>query len=226
MEDIMNFGYAFTYVFKDSDWFKKIIVPALCLLIPVIGQITVIGWALKIARRVIDNDPELLPHLDFGADLSRGFSAVVIVFVYALPILALSGFLAVLDAIVSGLSASEVVLYGMAGLSICAGLFALVYGLLLAFMIPAAFGHFMAKESLGAAFKIGQVIRLVRSAPGAYVIVVLGMLVVGFIAPMGSIACAIGVILTMIYAQAVMGYFYGQAYREATKNAAFVSLEE
>ncbi len=35
----MDFGLAFSYVFKDPDWFKKVAIPAVCSLIPVVGPL-------------------------------------------------------------------------------------------------------------------------------------------------------------------------------------------
>ena len=32
----MDIGLAFSFVFKDPEWFKKVAIPALCSLIPVI----------------------------------------------------------------------------------------------------------------------------------------------------------------------------------------------
>ena len=62
----MNLGLAFSYVFKDKEWFKKILMPALCMLIPVVGQFVVIGWGLKITKRVIDGyEEDALPNLEF-----------------------------------------------------------------------------------------------------------------------------------------------------------------
>jgi hypothetical protein len=221
----MDFGLAFSYVFKDPDWFKKIAIAGVILLIPILGQLVVLGWALNITKRVINRDPEPLPNIDFGADLGRGFAAFVISFVYALPITLLSGILGIIDTIVANQSSSDVVAWIVVVMATCFGLFALVYGLLIAVMLPAAYGNYVAKGSLGAAFNVGQVFGLVKKALGAYVMVVLGMILVGFIAPLGSIACIIGVVLTVAYSQAVMGHFYGQAYNEATKGAAYIPAE-
>jgi hypothetical protein len=49
----MNFGLSFSYVFKDQDWFKKIAIPALCRLIPIIVQFIVLGWSMKAAKNVM-----------------------------------------------------------------------------------------------------------------------------------------------------------------------------
>ncbi len=43
----MEFGKAFTYVFEDKDWLKKIGIAALVSLIPLIGQLIVMGWSSR-----------------------------------------------------------------------------------------------------------------------------------------------------------------------------------
>ncbi len=72
----MKFADAFTFVFQDQDWFKKIIIPGLVgILIPIIGQILLLGWSLKVTLNVIRKNPNPLPEMDFGDDLARGFKA-------------------------------------------------------------------------------------------------------------------------------------------------------
>ena len=80
----MNFGQAFTYVFEDPDWAKKLLIPALVSLIPIIGQLVVLGWMLEVTRRVIQQNPRPLPELDFGRQLGEGFKGFIIGLVYAL----------------------------------------------------------------------------------------------------------------------------------------------
>ena len=74
----MEFGTPFSYPFKDPNWFKKFILPGLCMLIPVIGQFVLMGWMVEIVRRVINDIPDLLPELDFGSQLGKGFQTWVI----------------------------------------------------------------------------------------------------------------------------------------------------
>ncbi|HEX9018614.1 MAG TPA: DUF4013 domain-containing protein, partial [Anaerolineaceae bacterium] len=99
----------------------------------------------------------------------------------------------------------------------CCGV-AVLYGLLMTFILPAAIGNFVASERLGAAFQFGEVFGLVRAAPGAYLMVFLGALVVGVISSLGSVVIFVGVLLTTTYGQAVMGHLYAQAYQEAKGN--------
>jgi hypothetical protein len=71
---------------------------------------------------------------------------------------------------------------------------------------------------MGAALRFSDIIGLVRASPGSSLIVLLGTILTGFIAQLGVIACAIGVVVTMAYAMAVNGHLYGQAYLDATRN--------
>ena len=46
----MNFGLSFSYIFEDQDWFRKLALPGLCLLIPVVGWMVTLGWTLKVTQ--------------------------------------------------------------------------------------------------------------------------------------------------------------------------------
>ena len=87
----MNLGRAFTFAFEDKDWLKKLGIAGLVMLIPIIGQLTVSGWALETTRRVIHHEPEELADWGaFGDYLVKGLKIFVIGIVYALPIILIS----------------------------------------------------------------------------------------------------------------------------------------
>jgi hypothetical protein len=64
-------------------------------------------------------------------------------------------------------------------------------------------------------FRVGEVFGLVRAAPVAYLLVLVGGIIAGIISGLGSIACGIGVLLTAPYGLAINGHFMGQAYKQA-----------
>jgi hypothetical protein len=207
----MDFGLAFSYVFKDEDWFKKVAIPALCGLIPVIGPMIVSGWSLKAAKNVIDGNVEnALPELDFGADLGRGFMAWLITLIYNLPA-------AILIAIASGLFTAganadqgvSILLYVLGG---CAGLIGVLLVLLVMFLGVVAVANYLATGQFGAAFKFSELFGMLKSF-GPWALAVLGSIIgLGLIAPLGSIACGIGALLTLAYGSAVYAHLLGQAY--------------
>lgn len=206
----MEFGKAFTYIFDDDDWVMKTIIAALVSLIPIIGQITVMGWGLEVTRRVIRNDPNPLPDWsDFGGHIVRGIIAWVIGFVYALPLIILYA----CPIIIIAMAENDDTLMTLGWL--CFSCLTLLYVVLLMFVLPAAMGNYAAKDELGAAFRFGEVFGLVRAAPGAYLLTILGALIAGFIAPLGLILCFIGVLWTQVYAILINSHLWGQAYNQA-----------
>jgi hypothetical protein len=211
----MDFGLAFSFPFKDPDWFKKLAIIGLVGLIPIIGQFVLIGWAFEIARRVIRGDFQPLPELDFGEQLGKGFQVWLIYLVYALPIIIVSIPLAVVDSL--GANSGDDMQSVVAILSVCCSAIIFLYGLFMAYVVPAAIGRFADKGNLGAAFQFGAVFALVRNAPVAFLMVLLGYFIAGFIVPLGLVFCIIGVILTAVYSQAVIFHLTGQAYRQALR---------
>lgn len=218
----MNFGRAFTFVFEDPDWLKKVGIAALVILIPVVGTIAVLGWTLEITRRVIKGEGETLPEWsDFGAYIGKGFQAFVIGLGYAAPLILLficGMSISFIPAMLSGNGGQGAdAAAGLMGLVMfCTYCLAAIVGIGIGIVMPAAYGKLADSGELGAAFRFGEVIGLVRAAPGPFLMVLLGGIVAnGFIAPLGSIACGIGALLTTAYAMLVMAHLYGQAYKNA-----------
>lgn len=209
----MDFGLAFSFPFQDEEWVKKILLTAVISLIPIIGQIALIGWMVELTRRVIRGDAEPLPDwADFGGILVLGLKMFAIGFVYAIPLMFVAIPMVIFDALID--SDSAVALYTI--VTLCFSCFALIYGLALAFFVPAAVGELAATDNLGAAINPTNIIAHVRAAPSAYLLAFLGTIVAGFLSGFGIILCFVGVILTAVYASAVQGHLYGQAYLEAT----------
>jgi len=218
----MNFGRAFSYVTEDPEWLKKTVIAALIMLIPVIGQITVLGWALEVTRRVINDEAETLPDWsNFGEYLSKGFQAFVISFVYLLPVYIVSGCAQSIGPIMASMSNNgssdsvQAITSVVSVLSICLSCFMIAYEIVIGFILPAAMANYIATGQISAGFRIGEVIGLVRAAPSAYFMSLLGMLVSGLLASLGLIACIIGVLFTFAYAYLVDAHFWGQAYKIA-----------
>ena len=216
----MEFGRAFTYAFEDSDWLKKIGIAALVSLIPLIGLITLLGWALEITRRVIHREAELLPAWDnFGDFVSNGFKAFLVGFVYALPIILISGCLnTVLPLLTSaaGDNGGSVISTVVTVVSICFGCFNFILSIMICLVVPAALGNLAASGgNLSAGFRFNEIFGLLRAAPGPYALVLLGGLVSSFIAGLGLIACLIGIVFTQALAMSINAHLWGQAYQAA-----------
>ena len=216
----MNFGLSFSYVFKDKEWFKKLAIPALCSLIPVVGQFILAGWGFQATKNVIDGKVEdALPDLDFGGDLVRGFLAAVIAFLYGLPVMIIV-IIANLLFTFTGDSSSEALSIILVIFAACLGLIALLFGVLIAFMSVAGVANFIAKGRFGAAFNFKEVFGLLKKSFVSWLLVIIGQIIaMGIIAPLGLIVCVIGVLLTSAYGIAVYSHLLGQAYNQSSTPA-------
>jgi hypothetical protein len=211
----MNLGKAFTYPFDDPDWMKKLGIAAVMMIIPIVGGLFVMGWAIEITRRVIQGEAYPMPQWeDFMGLLVKGLKVVVISLVYLLPVILVSACTQGLT--ILGQETGEDIVMTIAMLvSVCFGCLVFLYSLLAGLVMPAAFGKFAATGELKAAFRFGEVISMVRAVPMAYIMVLLGGFVASIIGGLGVIACVIGVLVTIPFANAAMAHLWGQAYREA-----------
>jgi hypothetical protein len=214
----MEFSRAFSFPFEDQEWLRKLVIAALISLIPIVGQIFLIGWMLDVTRRVIIRDATPLPEIDFGRQLIDGLKGMVVGLVYTIPVYIILAPIWIIALMSQNIDQNT---FGwlISLVSICCTGLVVFYALLLAFITPAAFTNMVVKDSLGAAFHFSEIMALIKAAPGGYLLVLLGVIVsTGLIAPLGAIACGIGALFTATYAVAVNGHLYGQAYIEAMKN--------
>ncbi len=219
----MDFGKSFTFVFEDPEWLKKIVIAALISIIPVIGQIYLVGYGLEVGRRVIRQDPRPLPDVSFVESLMLGLKSFVIGLVYSIPAIVFSLPISFVPLISSDTGSDMSNLSPIAAaVALCCGGLLLIYGILIWVWLPAAEGHFLATGSMGAAFRFGEVWALLKAAPGPYLLVLLGLFIASLIAPLGTIACGIGVLLTTAYAVLFSSHLIGQAYNAAVANKALV----
>ena len=216
----MDFGLSFSYVFKDKEWFKKLAIPALCSLIPVVGQFILAGWGYQATKNVIDGKVEnALPDLDFGGDLVRGFLAAVIALLYGLPVMIIV-IIANLIFTFSTDTSGEAIAVIMTIFGACLGIIALLFGILIAFMSVAGVANFIAKGRFGAAFNFKEVFGLLKKSFVSWLLVIIGqMIALGIIAPLGLIVCVIGVLLTSAYGIAIYSHLLGQAYNKSATPA-------
>jgi hypothetical protein len=232
----MDFGKAFSYVFEDPDWIKKIgIAGAIALVsmvlsvvvIGIIGFIPLIGWMLEIMRRVINRDPQPLAGWDdFGAYFSKGLQGFVVALVYTLPLILINACAQLIPLALAGAGNSDSAnaAAGAVGIvSICLGCLSFVYGLFVGIVMPAALGTLAATGQIGAAFRFGDIFGMIRSNPGPFIIAFLGSILAGIIGGLGVIACVIGVAFTYAYSMAIQAHLYGQAYSQASASRGVVS---
>lgn len=212
----MNFKRAFTFIFEDPDWFSKLIGPILCNLIPVVGSFVFLGYMLNVARNVANGDSLPLPRLEFGKQASQGFRWFLVSFVYSLPILIFAG----LAAGIGGFGASQEGAIQIIAIliSIIFGILAFLIGLIIVILSQLAYTKFAVEDRFSAAFAFKDLFGMLRSNFKAWLMVFGGVLIAGFIAPLGAIILVIGRIVTGVYGQLLVAHLSGQAYSLSQNN--------
>jgi hypothetical protein len=218
----MDFAKAFSFVFDDEDWVTKIVIGGLVAIIPIVGELLLTGYIIAIARNVIRSNPQTLPDWsDFGQMLVDGLFVLIIGLVYALPILIVMCVLWLPAMAVGGALGDNGDVGFIGGIaSCCFGVFALIYGIAMAwFFVPAAMGRYADTGDFMSALRFGEILAITRANPVVYLMVLLVSIVASFVASFGVILCIIGVLFTSFYASCVTGHAYGQAYLTASEQA-------
>jgi hypothetical protein len=57
----MDVRQALTFIFKDEEWIKKVLLGIVISLVPIFGQFALMGYMLVIIRNVKSGDPRPLP---------------------------------------------------------------------------------------------------------------------------------------------------------------------
>jgi hypothetical protein len=219
----MDIGSAFTYMFDDPDWIKKLAIGGgiafvglilTPILIGLAGFFVLSGYMIEVLKNVRDGHARPLPEWgDFGELLKKGFFVAVIGFVYNIPSLI---FACATQAVTIGLdSADPDVAQSLGIVFICLSCIQILFGLLAALLLPAGLIRYAQTDSLGSAFQFGELYRFIRSNLGDYIIVFLLGLVAQIIATFGVILCVVGVFFTLFWSLLVTGNLYGQLARKA-----------
>lgn len=206
---MVNFGKAFTYIFEDENWFDKLIVPVLVSLIPVVGTMAFLGYTLRTAKNVAYNEARPLPVFSFSEDLKRGFRYFLVRLVYSLPIMIVAGVMSIPLFMIDnnnsiGIIAVVFIIFG--------SLIIVAFSLFIAFLQPIAMANFAVKDTFSSAFEWGNFFRRLRNNFPAWLLVLAGGLISGFIAPLGSVLLIIGAVITSSYSQLMIAHLAGQAY--------------
>ena len=215
----MDFGLAFSFPFQDEKWIEKIVIAAVIGIIPIIGWFALLGWSIEIGRRVINGDDEVLADWsDFSGLLTLGFKAWVAALVFSIPLIIVWIPVGIFTGVVSstdGDAAGAIISL----VSFCMICLTFTYTIALLFALPASYGRLAATDGLAESLNLRELWTTVSNAPSAYLIVLLGYIVAGFIASLGTILCFVGIFLTTAYSLAVEGHLLGQAYKEGTAKA-------
>ncbi|NLD72738.1 MAG: DUF4013 domain-containing protein [Chloroflexi bacterium] len=196
----MDIGRAYTYMFDDEDWLKKLAIGGLVMLIPILNFVA-LGYAIRALRNARDGQALPLPEWDdWGDDFVRGLLITIATFIYSLPaIIAI-----LLGVVFAGVFDEQACMWA----GYCPGI---LWSILVAFITPALFLQYAKHDSFGSLFRFGEIWRIVTDQFSTYLVAVL-MVAVAFIVAgvIGSVACGIGAAWTSFWAYLVQSHLMAQ----------------
>lgn len=223
----MDVAKAFTYVFDDEQWVGKIGIGALVSLLSflIVPIPLLAGWMVGITRNVMNGEKRPLPVWeDFGALFRDGLAITVASLVYTAPFWVIACIALVAGAGFGSLTeisedAAVAGIFATFGLTIC---LTIVFMFALFFMGPAIVIQYVRTNDLGATFRVGEVLGIVRDNVGDIFIVALTPFIASIvISTVLGVFAAIPVlgwcgapILSLAvspYLSAIVGHLYGQA---------------
>lgn len=221
----MDFGKAFTFMFEDPEWLRKLGIGTLVglvgiLLAPVligfIPLLVLFGYALDTLRNVMYGQEHPLPDWeDWGGFLKRGFRLLAAFFVWVLPAILVSIPIFLGSALADQSNSMEAI---GAILIICSSCLLILWGLFVTLITPAIYVRVARTERFAAAFEFGKLWAFTRDNIGNVIIAILltwlAGLIASLIAGLGVIALVIGVLVTLPFANLwqylVQAHLFGQ----------------
>lgn len=228
----MDFGKAFTFMFEDPDWLRKLGIGVLVtivgvlftpILIGLIPLIMLAGYTLDTLRNVADGRERPLPEWeDWGGFLSRGFKLFAAIFIWALPAILVSIPVGLGAAMLDNTNGNGMEALG-AIIAICGTCLLIVWSLFLTVLTPAIYVRIARTDRFAAAFEFGKLWSFTRDNLGNIIIAILltwvAGLIASFVAPLGVIALGIGVLVTFplayLWQYLVQAHLFGQIAKES-----------
>jgi hypothetical protein len=215
----MDLARSFSYVTEDEVWWQKILLGGAISLIPIVGQIYMMGYALEALKNIIAGREVPLPEVteDFGGKLLKGLLLSVILFIYYLPVTVIGAGSGIGSALITNVIDDPDAVNAI--VSVWSGLFgciSLILSIAIGLLMPFVWSRYAETEKFEEAFKLGEIFQMLKDNLGITFLVLIVSSVAGFLAfIVGVILCLIGLLFTMFYVQLVTVFLYGALYRQA-----------
>ena len=221
----MDIGSAFTFVFDDDDWIKKLaigggiaiggVILLPLLLVGLLLFFPLSGYMLEVIKNVRDGHERPLPEWDdFGGLFKTGFFVFLIGFIYNIPSLVFSCASALAQNAPQFADLDSDVVGAVVAIGTCLSCIQFILSIAATVLLPAGLIRYAQFDTLGSAFQFGEMFSFIRNNIGDYVITVILSFVASFIAFFGVILCVIGVFFTFFWAILVTANLYGQLARK------------
>jgi Protein of unknown function (DUF4013) len=227
----MDFGKAFTFMFDDPNWLRKLGIGTLVgllgimlmpILIGVIPLIMVVGYTLDALRNVADGKEFPMPEWnDWGGFLVRGLKLTIAFVVWSLPIFIIMIPLFIGTALTGNQNGGGTA-FGVLLIS-CSSCLLLMWGLFFLLISPAIYIRLSVTGRLGAAFELGKLWSLTRDNLGnvilALVLTFIAGLIAAVIGSLGMLLLCVGFLVTAplatLWQYLVQAHLFGQIGRHS-----------
>ena len=222
MDDI---GRAFTFPFKDPQWFAKFLIGSLMCMLAVIGVgfFILAGYFIQITQRAMRNEERVLPDWDgIGKKFVLGIQIVIVYLIYLLPVFLLMIPLFPLAILTDRPGAADIV--GLFSLVYFFGFVLLIvpYSIALTIASPIINYRFALNESIGDALDIGAITKdFVKNWQNVIVVALITIGIQSF-AWIGVVLFIVGVLFTILYSYMVPAYLSGMLYQDTVRKERFV----
>jgi hypothetical protein len=210
----MDIGKAFNFAFEDEDKVAKLLIGALITLVPIV-RFASLGYTAELVRNVRAGQDRPLPTWDrFGDYFIDGLKIIVGWLIYFIPFLLVICAFGVVSSVISGNVNSSDVESAMSVAAACFLCFLIPLMLIPYSVLPALLVQYAETGQIGPLFKFGELWAFIQQDMSAYLMVVLiSIAVILIVAPLGLLACGIGIIFTQWWAYLISGHLTGQLAR-------------
>jgi MFS family permease len=221
----MDIGSAFTFMFDDEEWMKKLAIGGVIALVgtilsPILVGIVLFlplgGYMLETLKNVRDGQTKLPEWDDFGNLFMKGLMIFLIVLIYNIPVYILACLSGGMNFAMAQPDLDEGVIQALTVLAGCFSCVQFLLSLLIGIIVPAAFIRYAQYNTFGSAFQFGEIFAFAAGNFGSYIVAVLLSWVASLLAVFGIILCVVGVFFTFFWSMLVSANLYGQVAKQAT----------
>ncbi len=205
----MDIGKSFGFVFEDKKWIEKVLIGGILMLVPILGSILMLGYAVELVRNVRKHEMEPLPEWDkWGEKITDGLKLLIIYFLWSLPLVIL-GFIIMIPLAITGDSDTGSTIAGL--FSTCFGCFAFLYAIVVWLATPGLVIKFAETGEFSDGLKFGEILNFTKEHLGQiFVVIVVSWLVYMLAGLFGTLLCIIGLVFTMFWASLVQYHMIAQ----------------
>ncbi len=201
---------------KDSEWIVKVLIGGILGIMPIVNFISY-GYSVKVMKGAIGGNPGMPKWDDWGDLFVKGLMVFIIELIYMIiPVLiiVISVGGALMALFTGNFNAFAVAMAGAMG----GVLIGLILALIAAFLLPMALAMYVKEDSIGAAFRVGELLSRIKSVIGDYIVVYIVVIVMGIILGILNIIPILGFLLLIFgsfYIMATAFNMFGKIYTQS-----------